>query len=116
MTETLSATSTHSTFTWNIRGSYDFSTPNVCYLLHCKLCGEQYVGKTGLASRLRFNNHKRHANTEPRFALSKHMRLDKHTINDISATILESGFRTAIEGTKGIIPYSQVRHVQTGSE
>ncbi|CAN7944232.1 unnamed protein product [Ixodes hexagonus] len=96
MSETTRATSTNSEFTWNINGSYDCSTANVIYLLHCDICSKQYVGQTDLAFRLRFNNHKCHAKTLPELPLSKHLSLPNHSIDNISVIILESGFSTTI--------------------
>lgn len=94
MTTTVTASSTTSNFTLNIKGNFTCDTENVIYLLECTECRLQYIGQTRKSFRLRFNNHKSHIKTLPNLPLSHHINVVGHSFNKIKATILESGFRS----------------------
>lgn len=91
----LTATSTSNQFIFTIRGSFNCDSSNVVYLLECGTCHMQYIGHTETPFRIRFNNHRSHAKTQPNLPLSKHVNMPGHSFSNLKVTILESGFRTS---------------------
>lgn len=87
-------TSTGSNFSLKIKGNLDCDSKNVIYMIECALCEIQYIGQTEGPFRLRFNNHKSHANTLPHLPISRHVHLPDHSFENLQVTLLESGFRT----------------------
>lgn len=77
-----------------IKGDFDCDTCNCIYLLQCSTCKFQYIGQTETAFRLRFNNHKAHVTALPDLPLSKHVTVQGHSLDKLTTTILESGFRS----------------------
>ena len=53
-----SITSHHNSKTHNIKQSVTCKSNNVCYLIDCNKCKQQYVGETELEFHCRMNNHK----------------------------------------------------------
>ena len=53
-----SITSHHNSKTHNIKQSVTCKSNNVCYLIDCSKCKQQYVGETELEFHCRMNNHK----------------------------------------------------------
>lgn len=87
-------TSTASNFRLKIKGDFDCDTKNVIYMLECTVCKKRYIGQTEGPFRLRFNNHKSHANTLPNLPISRHVHLPDHSFDKLKVTLLESGFRS----------------------
>lgn len=54
----------------------------------------QYVGQTETPFRYRFNNHKAHITSLPHLPFSKHMQLPNHSFEQITVTLLETGFKS----------------------
>ena len=54
---TTSVTSSSNGKTLNINQPVTCKTKNVCYLINCKKCSQQYIGKTKLEFHARMNNH-----------------------------------------------------------
>lgn len=94
MTTSHIAKSTASDFFYKIKGNFTCDTYNCIYLLECSVCKLQYIGQTETPFRYRFNNHKCHAATIPNLPLSKHVHIPGHSFDNITATILQSGFRS----------------------
>ena len=67
----------------------DCGTKNVIYLIFCKKCGVQYVGKTSQTLRSRFNNHRTRLKQLCDLFLYEHFNSDGHTHNDISIMPIE---------------------------
>ena len=53
-----SITSHHNSKTHNIKQSVTCKSDNVCYLIDCSKCKQQYIGETELEFHCRMNNHK----------------------------------------------------------
>ncbi|CAN7976810.1 unnamed protein product, partial [Ixodes persulcatus] len=85
---------TNSNFTNKIYGNLNCDTSNVVYLLQCSTCGAQYVGQTETPFRLRFNNHRSHAKSNPTLPVSKHVSDPKHSFDKLQVTFLQSGFKS----------------------
>uniref|UniRef100_A0A6G5AFV2 Putative catalytic giy-yig endonuclease domain of penelope-like elements n=1 Tax=Rhipicephalus microplus TaxID=6941 RepID=A0A6G5AFV2_RHIMP len=81
-----------SDFEFCITESLSCDSSNVIYTLHCNICGQEYIGQTDTPFRLRFNNHRYHATSLPKLPLSRHLRLPNHSFENISVTLLQSGF------------------------
>lgn len=97
MTTSQIVKSAASNFTLRIKGNFDCDTSNVIYLLECSTCNLQYIGQTETPFRLRFNNHKSHVLGLPSLPLSKHVATPGHSFDNLTATILESGFKSHYE-------------------
>lgn len=97
MQSTALAKSTHSNFKHFIREDLNCDSSNVVYMLECGDCGMQYIGQTDNSFRLRFNNHRSHAQTLPNLPLSKHLRKEGHEFDNLKVTILQSGFKNTRE-------------------
>ena len=61
----------------------DCGTSNVIYLITCKKCGVQYVGKTSQTLRSRFNNHRTRLKQMCDLFLYNHFNSDGHCHTDI---------------------------------
>lgn len=94
MTTAKTAKSTASNFSVKINGDFSCDSTNVIYLLECSVCHMQYIGQTETSFRIRFNNHRAHANSLPHLPLSKHVRLPGHSFDKIMVTLLQSGFKS----------------------
>ena len=64
---------------------------NVIYLLHCRKCNIQYVGKTENPFNIRLNNHHHGANhpTEETIPAAKHFSINHEFNRDAKFTIIE---------------------------
>ena len=64
---------------------------NVIYLLHCRKCNIQYVGKTENPFNIRLNNHRHGANypTEETIPGTKHFSINHEFNRDAKFTIIE---------------------------
>lgn len=85
-------TSTNSEYSFRIKGTLDCDTKNVVYVLRCTICNMDYVGQTGTAFRLRFNNHKAHTLSLPNLPFSRHMNLPNHTFDAVRVILLQAGY------------------------
>ena len=54
---TTSITSSSNGKTLNIKQPVTCKTKNVCYLINCRKCSQQYIGETKLQFHVRMNNH-----------------------------------------------------------
>ena len=54
----------------------DCSSKNVIYLITCRKCGVQYVGKTSRTQRCRMNNHRNRLKQLANFYLYNHFNSD----------------------------------------
>ena len=61
----------------------DCSTRNVIYLITCRKCGVQYVGKTSPTLRCRLNNHHNRLKQLCDLYLYNHFNSDRHSLDDI---------------------------------
>lgn len=97
MSTTTTARASSSKYIFKINAHLNCDSPNVVYMLHCDICGMQYIGQTETAFRKRFNNHRSHAKTLPKLPLSRHLSLPGHSFDQIKVTLLETGFHTKRE-------------------
>ena len=67
----------------------DCSTKNVIYLISCRKCGVQYVGKTCQTLRSRFNNHRARLKQMCDIFLYNHFNSDNQSIEDINIMPIE---------------------------
>lgn len=67
----------------------DCSTKNVIYLISCKKCGVQYIGKTSETLRSRFNNYRARLKQMCDIFLYNHFNSDNHSIADIAIMPIE---------------------------
>ena len=67
----------------------DCGTRNVIYLISCRKCGIQYIGKTGQSLRSRFNNHRNRLKHTCTLYLYNHFRSDGHSLSDIAIMPIE---------------------------
>ena len=83
-----SVTSTNNGKVYNIKQPVTCKTKNVCYLINCKKCSQQYTGETKLEFHLRMNNHKSDVGTNKK---SKGMirHFSNCGVTNIQPTILE---------------------------
>lgn len=93
MVTTRESKASFSDFKFNITQNLNCDSSNVIYMLHCNVCGQEYIGQTDTPFRLRFNNHRYHATSLPKLPLSRHLRLPNHSFENISVTLLQSGFQ-----------------------
>ena len=90
---------TGSTFVSNISGrKYDVScrdsilncsSKNVIYLISCRECGVQYIGKTSQMLRNRLNNHRNRIKQLYNLFLYNHFNSDGHKLEDIAIMPIE---------------------------
>lgn len=97
MTTTTTAKASSSDYVFKINAHLNCDSQNVVYMLHCDICGMQYIGQTETAFRKRFNNHRSHAKTQPNLPISRHVSLPGHSFDQIKVTLLETGFHTKRE-------------------
>ena len=64
-------------------------TENIIYLVACRECGIQYVGKTGQSLRKRLNNHRNRLKKLSCWYLYQHFNYDGHTEDDINLVPIE---------------------------
>ena len=62
----------------------------VIYLITCRKCGVQYVGKTNQTLRSRMNNHRNRLQQLANFYLYNHFNSDGHSLDDISIMPIEA--------------------------
>ena len=62
---------------------------NVIYVITCKRCKKQYVGKTETTLNLRVNNHRSFINTKKPDPLAKHFYTNNHTFADFQITAID---------------------------
>ena len=67
----------------------DCGTSNVIYLISCKRCGLQYVGKTSQTLRSRFNNHRVRLKQMCDLFLYNHFNSDGHSHEDLCIMPIE---------------------------
>ena len=84
-----------SSFTSNItkkkyspNSDMDCSSRNVIYLISCKKCGVQYIGKTSQTLRSRMNNHRYRLKHMCDLYLYNHFNSDEHFIDDMYICLL----------------------------
>ena len=68
----------------------DCSSKNVIYLITCRKCGIQYVGKTRQTLRSRMNNHCNRLKQLGNFYLYNHFNSDGHYLDDILIMPIEA--------------------------
>ena len=85
--ETVPITSTSDTFT--INKHLTCKSYNVIYVVTCKRCKKQYVGKTETTLNLRVNNHRSFINTKKQDPLSRHFYTNNHTFADYQITAID---------------------------
>lgn len=57
---------------------------NVIYLLHCPICGLQYVGESKQPFHKRLNGHRSDLTKKPLLPVSQHFRLPNHCLDDFN--------------------------------
>ena len=67
----------------------DCSTKNIIYLISCKKCGVQYIGKTSQTLRSHFNNHRARLKQMCDIFLYNHFNSDYHSIDDVTILPIE---------------------------
>ena len=67
----------------------DCGSSNVIYLISCRRCGVQYVGKTAQTLRSRLNNHRNRIKQLVDLYLYNHFSSDGHSINDLCIMPIE---------------------------
>ena len=77
------------------------SSKNIFYLITCRKCGIQYVGKTSRTLRSRMNNHRNRLKQLANFYLYNHLNSDGLSLDDISILPIEAvlhspGYTTTI--------------------
>ena len=77
----------------------DCSSKNVIYLIPCRQCGIQYVGKTSQTLRSRMNNHRNRLKQLGNFYLHNHFNSDGHSLDDISIMAIEAVFHSPEDTT-----------------
>jgi hypothetical protein len=80
-------------FKFEIRGSFTCDSSNVVYLLECDSCKVQYIGETGTAFRLRYNNHK-HKSKVDNLPIARHIQTTGHSFSNFRVYILAGDFKT----------------------
>ena len=85
--ETVPIFSTNKTFT--ITKSLSCKSYNVIYLISCKRCKKQYIGKTETSLNLRVNNHRSFIKTKKQDPVAKHFYTDNHTFQDFQITAID---------------------------
>ncbi|KAJ8333145.1 hypothetical protein SKAU_G00420410, partial [Synaphobranchus kaupii] len=58
-------------------------TPIIIYIIQCKKCKVQYVGKTSTILQRRFNNHRRSIRKCEHRPISDHFNSDDHSLDDL---------------------------------
>ena len=80
--------------TYNVRSpingrTLDCGSSNVIYLISCRRCGVQYVGKTAQTLRSRLNNHRNRLKQLVDLHLYNHFSSDGHSVNDVDIMPIE---------------------------
>ena len=79
--------------TYNIKGNSRVldcsSSRNVIYLISCRKCGIQYIGKTSQTLRSRLNNHRNRLKQLCNLYLYNHFNSNNHTADDIRIMPIE---------------------------
>ena len=70
-------------------GDMDCGSNNVIYLIQCRKCGIQYVGKTSQKLRCRVNNHRNRIKRLCDDYVYDHFTSDGHTLHDVSIMPIE---------------------------
>ena len=74
-----------------IRGNITCSTSNVIYLISCRVCGIQYVGKTRTTLKRRFYGHRSTVNTKKLDTpVGQHFYFPNHSNTDMILQGIES--------------------------
>ena len=68
----------------------DCSSKNVIYLITCRKCGIQYVGKTSQTQRSRMNNYRNRLKQLANIYIYNHFNSDGHYLDDISIMPIEA--------------------------
>ncbi|OCT99382.1 uncharacterized protein LOC108698046 [Xenopus laevis] len=74
---------------YNITERLSCVTSHVIYLITCKKCKMQYVGKTSNSIRRRFVDHLSTINCKKALSLPQHFHLPGHSTQDIALTVIE---------------------------
>ena len=74
---------------YNIRKSFTCSSSNIIYLITCRKCKKQYIGKTTKALRERINHHRSTIMTNQNRYLSIHFNFPDHNINHLSVQVID---------------------------
>lgn len=83
---------------YRIRYPFSCDTKNAVYLITCRKCSKQYVGKTCLTLRSRINQHRSSIKMKRERYISKHFNLPAHSITDFSVQIID----TSSDNTKDL--------------
>jgi len=74
--------------TYKIKNRIGCDDKNVIYLIQCKNCNEQYIGKTSGVVKLRLNKH-RNSIGQSVTSVAKHFELPGHSVRDFFAFGIE---------------------------
>ena len=74
---------------YRIRQSFTCSSNNIIYLITCKKCRKQYVGKTTNSLKERINHHRSTIFTKQQRYISIHFNFPDHRISDLSVQIID---------------------------
>ena len=67
-------------------------TGNLVYLIHCKKCGQQYVGETGNPLNERMNGHRYDIKDGKKTSVAAHFNQDGHLADHMQVMGIETGF------------------------
>ena len=76
--------------TYPIRGNYNCQSTNIIYVLHCMICGLQYVGESSNTMNTRCRGHVSTINTSKDHPVAIHYRSYNHTTEDFTISIIDS--------------------------
>ena len=82
------STSTKQKF--RIKHSFTCNSTNIIYLITCKKCRKQYVGKTTKTLRERINRHKATIRSKQKIYISVHFNFPDHKLSDLSVQIIDT--------------------------
>ena len=75
--------------TFNIDKHLTCNSYNVIYVVTCRRCKKQYVGKTETPLNFRVNNHRSFINSNKKDPLSRHFNSDNHSFEDYQITAID---------------------------
>ena len=86
-TQSLTVNSTGKVF--NIVHDLNCKSHNVIYIISCRKCNKQYVGKTETSLNIRVNNYRCFINKRRRESVAEHFFTDGHTFSDFQITAID---------------------------
>ena len=96
----------------------DCSSKNVIYLITCRQCGIQFVGKTSQTLRNRMNNHRNRLKQLGNFYIYNHFNSDGLSLDDISimpiAAVFHPSEDTSTIGSK-LLSHEEFWYKELGS-